>query len=95
MEEIESVLSQHPAVKGSVIVVGDRDSSEEKELIGYVVPRRTVDFCAESETCKASLKDKLPGYMVPSAFVVLDALTANSKRENRPVKAATYRRTVL
>ena len=44
MGEIESVLNQHPAVKESVVVVRDRDSSEEKELIGYVLPRERIAF---------------------------------------------------
>src|SRR4029077_19303322 len=36
--EIENVLNQHPAVKESVIVVRERDSSSERELVGYLVP---------------------------------------------------------
>ena len=70
--EIESVINQHPAVKESVVVVRDRDSSEEKELIGYVVPRERIAVVYAE--LRIFLKDKLPGYMVPSGFVVLDAL---------------------
>ena len=37
--EIETILNQHPAVKDSVVVARARDSSGEKELVGYIVPK--------------------------------------------------------
>lgn len=80
--EIEAALRTHPAVREAVVSMHE-DARREKRLIGYVVPRdgRTPpenDF-------KTFLKDRLPGYMVPSAMVVLDALplTPNGKIDRR------------
>jgi amino acid adenylation domain-containing protein len=72
LEEIESVLNQHPTVKESVVVVRARDSSGEKELVGYVAPKERSTVAGAE--LRDFLKDKLPGYMVPTVFVELDAL---------------------
>ncbi|NOK59266.1 MAG: hypothetical protein GFH27_549283n274 [Chloroflexi bacterium AL-W] len=78
--EIESVLSQHPAIQSSVVTaLGERHGN--KRLVGYVVAQEQVDI----DDMRAFLKDKLPEYMVPSAFVVLERLplTANGKVDRR------------
>jgi amino acid adenylation domain-containing protein len=77
--EIESILNQHPSVKEAVIVARERDSPEEKELIGYIV--------SESESppsiseLRHFLQRKLPDSMIPSSFIFLDELpsTPNGK----------------
>src|SRR5262249_43020314 len=68
--EIEAVLGQHPAIRQAVVVArGDRH--ERKHLVAFI----TADGPAPSpEDLRRFLKDKLPDYMVPAAFVVLDAL---------------------
>ncbi|MBM3289411.1 MAG: amino acid adenylation domain-containing protein, partial [Candidatus Hydrogenedentes bacterium] len=69
--EIESVIVQHPAV-AETVVVARQDGTDGHELVAYVVPRtKGSDFVGD---LKAHLKGKLPDYMVPSAFVVLDKL---------------------
>ena len=70
--EIEAALNHHPAVRESVIVVRDHESSGEKQLIGYVLPTKRSTLTAPE--LQSFLKDKLPGYMVPCAFLMLDAL---------------------
>jgi amino acid adenylation domain-containing protein len=77
--EVESVLNQHPTVKESVVVARKRDSSGENELIGYVVS--TQESPASVSELRRFLRERLPDYMIPSWFVVLDALplTPNSK----------------
>jgi amino acid adenylation domain-containing protein len=73
--EIEAALDQHPGVKESVLVARDRDSLTEENLIGYVVPK---DQPAPSVTeLRDYLKGKLPEYMLPSAFIFLDAFPLN------------------
>jgi acyl carrier protein len=69
--EIEALLNQHPAV-GEAVVVARRDDMGRNALVAYVVPepRRGP---VESDL-RAFLKGKLPDYMVPSAFVTLEAL---------------------
>ena len=76
--EIEAVLSQHPAVKDSVVVMRNGVSGD-KRLVAYVVPRQQ-DRPASSEL-RSYLKAKLPSYMVPSAFIKLEGflLTTNGK----------------
>ncbi|HHP7244180.1 MAG TPA: amino acid adenylation domain-containing protein [Elainellaceae cyanobacterium] len=80
--EIESTLVTHPAVQEAV-VVAQAGAGENKRLIGYVVPVK--DLSISDTTIPGELQpflgSQLPAYMVPSAFVVLDAfpLTPNGK----------------
>ena len=77
--EIEAALKQHSAVKDSVVIVRERDSSEERKLVGYIVPNQ--DSVASASDLRSLLRQKLPDYMIPSAFVFLNALplTPNGK----------------
>lgn len=77
--EIETTLNQHPAVKETVVVTRERDSSGEKELVGYIVS--TEDSVASLSDLRGFLREKLPDYMIPSLFVFLNALplTPNGK----------------
>jgi amino acid adenylation domain-containing protein len=70
--EIKAVLNQHPAVKENVVVVGPRDSLTEDNLIGYVVPtQQSLSLIAE---LRDYLRQRLPHYMIPPTFVILDSL---------------------
>ncbi|GHF69363.1 non-ribosomal peptide synthetase [Streptomyces mashuensis] len=87
--EIEAALSRHPAA-GQVAVVVREDRPGDRRLVGYVVPSAAagpdgVDVAA----LRASVTGVLPDYMVPSAFVVLDALplTSNGKLDRRALPA--------
>jgi amino acid adenylation domain-containing protein len=77
--EIEAALKQHSAVKDSVVMARARDSSEERKLVGYIVPNQ--DSVASTSDLRSLLRQKLPDYMIPSAFVFLNALplTPNGK----------------
>jgi len=68
--EIENVLMQHPNVQ-SAAVTARQDAPGEKKLVAYVVAKK--DGCSTTEL-RAFLAQKLPAYMLPSAFVVLDEL---------------------
>ena len=82
--EIETVLKNHPAV-GEAVVVVRQDSSEEKRLVGYVITNSAVEVSA----LRRFLKERLPDYMVPSAFVFLDCLplTPTGKIDRRALPA--------
>jgi amino acid adenylation domain-containing protein len=77
--EIEVVLNQHSAARESVVVARERDSSGEKDLIGYLVPINPSNLSVPE--LRSFLKEKLPDYMVPSVFIPLEALplTPNGK----------------
>jgi amino acid adenylation domain-containing protein len=76
--EIEAVLGQHPAVRQAVILARQEKPGDTR-LVAYVVPTR--DPAPTTSELRNFLKTKLPEYMVPSAFVVLEALplTPNGK----------------
>ncbi|HEX8436630.1 amino acid adenylation domain-containing protein, partial [Archangium sp.] len=80
--EIEAVLSQQPAVLHAVVVVRQAVGRPQR-LVAYVVPRQgqTVD----TEALRAFLQSRLPEYMVPAAFLVLEALplTPNGKVDRK------------
>jgi amino acid adenylation domain-containing protein len=73
--EIESVLSQHPAVLQSAVMVRSSDPRQPR-LVAYVV--LLPDQTAGAADLRNHLKSKLPDYMVPSQFVMLPELPLNS-----------------
>ncbi|MBV9790944.1 MAG: amino acid adenylation domain-containing protein, partial [Chloroflexi bacterium] len=97
--EIEGVLSEHPAVS-EVVVVAREDTPGDTRLVAYVVEEQTNKetkeqredgswFLVLGSTLREFLAQRLPEYMVPSAFVVLDALplTENGKVDRRALPA--------
>jgi surfactin family lipopeptide synthetase A len=85
MGEVEAILGQHPGVHEPVVVARE-DERGEKVLTAYFVAAEPGPKAAEIRTF---LKDKLPEYMVPSAFVRLSAmpLTPNGKVDRRALPA--------
>jgi len=71
-----------PAIKQVAVVPRD-DLGKDKRLVAYVVPQ--PDQALTTGEMRALLKDKLPSYMLPSAFVMLDSLplTASGKVDRR------------
>lgn len=78
--EIEAVLSKHPAVRENVVV------SHEQRLVAYVVVRQEDNLEAHLHSY---LSERLPDYMLPEAFVVLDEmpLTPSGKINRRVLPA--------
>ena len=71
LREIEVVLSQHAAVQ-KVVVLARQEGLGDKRLVAYVVP--ADGDLTDGRELKRFLADKLPEYMVPAAFVILDDL---------------------
>jgi acyl carrier protein len=69
--EIETVLAQHPGVREAVVVARE-DASGGKRLIAYVVG--SEELPPATSELRDYLKRTVPEYMVPSSFVVLEAL---------------------
>ncbi|MCP4540466.1 MAG: amino acid adenylation domain-containing protein [Chloroflexi bacterium] len=71
--EIEMVLAQHPAVQETVVLTREDEPSDAgKQLVAYVVAKEGQALAVEK--LRRFLWEKLPTYMVPSAFVTLEAL---------------------
>ena len=80
--EIEAALSSHPAIRESVVRVCADERG--KQIVAYVTCDRPTIKQAEGDVIqeiRADLKQKLPGYMMPNAIVVLAEfpLTINGK----------------
>lgn len=88
--EIETVLGQHPAVREAVVLIREGNTPE-KQLVAYLIPHHPPAPTAQE--LHHFLKQKLPDYMLPSAFVALDTLplTPNGKidRRNLPAPAVS------
>nr|AWI62628.1 nonribosomal peptide synthetase [Cystobacter sp.] len=80
--EIVAALARHPAVREAV-VVPRADSAGERRLVAYVVPRAEQEL--SSASLQAFLKERLPDYMLPAAYVALGELplTPNGKLDSR------------
>ena len=89
--EIEAVLSQHPEVKTAVVIAKEYQSqNNNSRLIAYITPIQAETATDELKTSLRSfLETKLPSYMVPSAFVILESipLTPNGKIDRRSLLA--------
>ncbi|NIF73801.1 amino acid adenylation domain-containing protein [Burkholderia sp. Ap-962] len=82
--EIEARLANHPAVREAVVLaIGD---GADKRLVAYVVAEHDEQLVG---ALRSHLGAQLPDYMVPAAFVRLDALplTPNGKVDRRALPA--------
>ncbi|HEY7415814.1 MAG TPA: amino acid adenylation domain-containing protein, partial [Ktedonobacteraceae bacterium] len=99
LEEIEAALAQHPVVK-EVVVTAREDTPGNKRLVAYVVPaisaggEQTATLSPQEagismEELRTFLKEHLPYYMVPAAFLFLAALplTPNGKLDRKALPA--------
>jgi amino acid adenylation domain-containing protein len=86
--EIEAFLRQYPLIKDCVVIVRE-DTPDDKRLVAYLVTKEKL----EVKQLREFLKSKLPDYMIPAAWVELDAfpLTPNGKcdRNSLPIPDST------
>ncbi|WP_167470645.1 condensation domain-containing protein, partial [Mycobacterium innocens] len=88
--EVRAALSGLPGVQTAVVIARE-DRPGDKRLVGYVT--ESVAGAVELAGLRAALAQRLPGYMVPAAVVVVDGLplTANGKLDTRVLPAPEYR----
>jgi amino acid adenylation domain-containing protein len=84
--EINHVLSRHPDV-GSSVVIALEDETGDKKLVAYVVP--AIGARGDERSLRAAIRNQLPDYMEPSAFVWMESLplTANGKIDRAALPA--------
>ncbi|MFG2142567.1 amino acid adenylation domain-containing protein, partial [Streptomyces sp. NPDC048650] len=84
--EIEAALVAYPGI-AQVAVLARQDRSDDTRLVAYLVP--AAGASPRSDDLRGHLRERLPEYMVPSAFIVLDALplTVNGKLDHRALPA--------
>jgi amino acid adenylation domain-containing protein len=71
LDEIETTLREFPGIKEAVVAALNNNSGEER-LVAYVVPGAAPG--PNASEIRRFLEDRLPDYMIPAAFVALDAL---------------------
>jgi thioesterase domain-containing protein/acyl carrier protein len=83
--EVQTVLASCDGVEQAVVIARE-DRPGDKRLVGYVTGT------ADPAGLRAALGERLPGYMVPAAIVVMDRLplTANGKLDTRRMPAPEY-----
>jgi amino acid adenylation domain-containing protein len=86
VSEVEMALLGMEGIKQVAVVARD-DDGDGRRLVAYVIPQESRALAVG--TLRASLKEMLPSYMQPSAFVILDSLplTASGKVDRRALPA--------
>jgi aspartate racemase len=85
--EIETVLNEYPDVAQCVVTLRE-DRPDDKRLVAYYVPASGTRL--NTSQLKSHLRDRLPDYMLPSAFVEIEKLplTSSGKIDRRGLPAA-------
>jgi amino acid adenylation domain-containing protein len=85
--EVESALAAHPALRAAAVIARE-DAPGDRRLVAYVIPA-DADGMPPAAKLTAFLRASLPDYMVPSAFVPMDAFprTGSGKTDRRALPA--------
>jgi amino acid adenylation domain-containing protein len=88
--EIETQLESHPDVHQAVVVASDNERGD-RQLLAYIV---AAGEAPGDKDLRAHLRRKLPDYMIPAAFAVLDSLplTPSGKVDRRALPARSGER---
>ena len=86
LDEIEYALSDYPFVHQAVVVMRE-DTHRNKHLVGYIIP--SSDTTLDVKKLRNFLRERLPEYMIPSAFVQMESfpVTINGKIDRKALPA--------
>ena len=87
LNEVVSALRRHSAIRETTVIAAE-NSTGEKQLIAYIVPRAASPSIGE---LRDFLAKELPDYMLPATFVLVDAIPVgtNGKVDRLALPAAT------
>ena len=85
--EVETVLKKPTAVRDAVVIARE-DEPGDQRLVVFVVAAESIEAASKADL-RAFLRDRLPEYILPSIFVLLDTmpLTPNGKVDRRALPA--------
>ncbi len=70
LNEVEAAISRHPSIREIVVMVRE-DTPDDKRLVAYIV-LMDVNKRPGADDLRSFLKQKLPDYMIPAAYVILE-----------------------
>ena len=76
--EIEAVLRSHSTI-GETVVIRREDEPGSEKLVAYVVAKKEVKV--KQDDLRAFMREALPAYMIPSAFVFLEKIPLTPNRK--------------
>lgn len=71
--EVEASLQSHPWVSQAVVALKSGGETDQR-LVGYLVPGPQAEVSKLEAALRSHVRDRLPGYMIPSAFVIVDRI---------------------
>ncbi|MCA9944474.1 MAG: amino acid adenylation domain-containing protein, partial [Anaerolineales bacterium] len=88
-ETLEHLLNQHEAVADTAVTARP-DSQNNLQIVAYIIPQGSA--APDLQTLNSYLRQQLPAYMIPAAFVMLDSFpkTSNGKISYRALPAPTF-----
>jgi amino acid adenylation domain-containing protein len=92
--EIEQTLAQYPDVRENV-VLAHQPATGDKQLVAYIVPQSNSNYSIDR--LRSFLQQRLPDYLIPSAFIRLESLplTPNGKVDRHKLPALSRERPQL
>ena len=87
--EVEAVLAAHPEVQTAVVLTREDAPGDERLVAYYVSDKHAYIEDNQSERLRKYLTERLPSYMIPSAFVDARRVATHHEREGGSTESAS------